>query len=427
MQMRFTLQRAPAADAARAWRRRRWARGVAAAGRRHATSTTSGVANLQPPRAYRALVRFRWRDAAGTTSLDTRKTHAACRSPTPAPTCGRRADGDARRAAGHARATRASCATPAAATRGPVRRRAARSAATPQTGQTSAAWRRATRRALFARRRAARAGSDAARRRRRRRGAVDEADERNNTAHVPCPAIGLRARPQARPPLHWTDDEDRDPPRIRRGPRPLHVRQRVHDALDASPRSTSRSARTATRSTRAGRSWSTPAAGSSASSAAPPSARARRTLAHCPRRHEPCRDGRARRPARRARGRPGRPRGRDDARRLHVGGRRPQARRPRDPRAGARSRGGAHGEIESFPLTSVLRSHRAPAAAGHPRRRRARRVARRSASGRWASPPTPSSRRRRRRSPAACGPARSSSRSLSPSACSSSSRSGSRA
>src|SRR5918995_69036 len=32
--------------------------------------------------------------------------------------------------------------------------------------------------------------------------------------------------------LHWGDDEDRHPSRVRRGPRALHVRQRIHDALD---------------------------------------------------------------------------------------------------------------------------------------------------------------------------------------------------
>ena len=49
----------------------------------------------------------------------------------------------------------------------------------------------------------------------------------------------------------------------------MHVRQRVHDALDQAASCTSRSARTATRSTRAARSWSTPAVASSGSSAAP--------------------------------------------------------------------------------------------------------------------------------------------------------------
>src|SRR4051812_34922801 len=46
------------------------------------------------------------------------------------------------------------------------------------------------------------------------------------TTSVWCPARSDRAR------LHWIDDEDRDPPRIRRGPRALHVRQRVHHAVD---------------------------------------------------------------------------------------------------------------------------------------------------------------------------------------------------
>ena len=79
-----------------------------------------------------------------------------------------------------------------------------------------------------------------------------------------------------RAPLHWSHYADRDPPRVRRVPGPLLVRQRVHDPLDRVRRCASSSARSATPSTRASRSSSTPVAASSASSAGTPSEEARR-------------------------------------------------------------------------------------------------------------------------------------------------------
>ena len=102
--------------------------------------------------------------------------------------------------------------------------------------------------------------------------------------------------------------------------------------------------------------------------------------------------------------RPGRPRGRDDARTAQLGGRRAQARR-RDRPGRPRDR-----PADGAPLGA--------APAGRPRRRRARRVASRSASARSRSPRTTPRRRRPRatRSPPRSAAGRSSSRSRSRSA-----------
>ena len=66
--------------------------------------------------------------------------------------------------------------------------------------------------------------------------------------------------------------EKRNSSRLHAGKRALHLRQRVHDPLDANRSCTSRFAPSATRSIPASRSWSTPVDASSASSAALPRA-----------------------------------------------------------------------------------------------------------------------------------------------------------
>ena len=101
--------------------------------------------------------------------------------------------------------------------------------------------------------------------------------------------------------------------------------------------------------------------------------------------------------ARRARRRPGGARGRDDARRLDLGGRGSQARRrTRSTRAGRRARRD-RGHLRAAGL--VGEAPPGPAPAGDPRRRRARRVAEDRLPGARRSRPTPSSRSRRARPP----------------------------
>ena len=347
---------------------------VRARARRSGFVFTKRVQALAAPGALPRAVRFRWPTRTGGSLRTATRTSAVCEQPDlrpdlrparSAPTRGPQPE--------HGRATRSRAQRRPHGAPAPfdVTLTVDGAGSRPSACARPRGRRRAT--TVDLRGAALRARLDAARHARRRgRGRRGQRGRRRRRARLPGRLNALAVRP-----LHWMTHEDRDPSRVRRGPRPLHLRQRVH-----------------TRSTQ-------PEIHVEICSNCHPFYTGRQKLVDT--------GGRVERFKRRAAKRGARSLGRghraatqrlpDGAliaqRDAPVGGQavlegvmmrgvstwavavRKPAARGSSPRTALDPEAARHGEIEvtSFPLTSVLKRHRAAAPADRPRRRRAGRVA----------------------------------------------------